>query len=233
MTQLTYDISRAMAKAWSPGDEVVVTRLDHDANIRPWVQAAEAVGAVVRWAEFDPQSTELDLSDVEALLSSRTRLVAVTGASNLCGSRPPVAEIAAAAHAAGALVYVDGVHLTAHAAVDVAELGADLYACSPYKFLGPHCGVVAGRPEVLAGLHPDKLLPSTDVVPERFELGTLPRWALRLDPMPARDGSGSSPRWPSWRSTRRGSGLASRVASPSCPASSCDRAPPAVRRRCW
>jgi cysteine desulfurase family protein (TIGR01976 family) len=174
MTQLTYDMARTLAAGWAPGDEVVVTRLDHDANIRPWVQAAERVGAVVRWAEFDPDSGELTEDDVAAVLSPRTRLVAVTAASNLIGTRPPVRAITDLAHRAGALAYVDGVHETAHAAVDVTALGADFYACSPYKFLGPHCGVVAAAPELLESLHPDKLAPSTDAVPERFELGTLP-----------------------------------------------------------
>lgn len=174
MTALTYDFSRALAKSWSPGDEVVVTRLEHDANIRPWVQAAAATGTTLRWVDFDPVTGDLAPEAVRAVLSARTRLVAVTGASNLIGTRPPVAQIAASAHEAGALVYVDGVHLTPHAPVDVPALGADLYACSPYKFLGPHCGVVTGRPELLEQIHPDKLLPSTEVVPERFELGTLP-----------------------------------------------------------
>ena len=174
MTQLTYDFSRALAKTWRPGDEVVVTRLDHDANIRPWVQAAEAAGATVRWVEFDRDTTELTLADVERVLSARTVLVAVTGASNLLGTRPPVRAIADAVHAHDALFYVDGVHLTPHAPVDLVALGADFYACSPYKFLGPHCGVVAAAPELLEQVHPDKLLPSTEEVPERFELGTLP-----------------------------------------------------------
>jgi cysteine desulfurase family protein (TIGR01976 family) len=174
MTQLTYDFSRALAKTWGPGDEVVVTRLDHDANIRPWVQAAEAAGATVRWADFDPETGLLAPSAVTGLLSSRTRLVAVTAASNLLGTRPDVPAIAAAVHDAGALLYVDGVHLTPHAPVDVAALGADFYACSPYKFLGPHLGLVVAAPSLLESLHPDKLLPSTDAVPERFELGTLP-----------------------------------------------------------
>ncbi|MER5266274.1 cysteine desulfurase-like protein [Actinosynnema sp. NPDC002837] len=172
MTQLTYDFARTLARTWAPGDEVVVTRLDHDANVRPWVQAAEAVGAVVRWVGFDPATGELD--DVAGVLSERTRLVAVTAASNLIGTRPALAGIAASAHEAGALFYVDGVHFAAHHPVDVEAIGADFFACSPYKFFGPHCGVVVGRPEVLADLRPDKLLPSTDAVPERFELGTLP-----------------------------------------------------------
>ncbi|WP_448615091.1 cysteine desulfurase-like protein [Modestobacter sp. URMC 112] len=173
-TSLTYELSRVLSAGWGPGDEVVVTRLDHDANVRPWVQAAAARGATVRWAEFDPATGELAPEVVGALLSERTRLVAVTGASNLIGTRPDLPAITALAHDSGALTWVDGVHLTAHAPVDVAELGADLYACSPYKFLGPHCGCLVAAPELLATLHPDKLLPSTDAVPERFELGTLP-----------------------------------------------------------
>ncbi|MGY1781457.1 cysteine desulfurase-like protein [Geodermatophilus sp. SYSU D01036] len=174
MTQLTYDLSRTLAAAWGPGDEVVVTRLDHDANVRPWVQAAAARGATVRWADLDPDTGELTAEALRAVLSERTRLVAVTGASNLIGTRPDVAALTVLAHDAGALTYVDGVHLTAHAPVDVAALGADLYACSPYKFLGPHLGCVTAAPALLETLHPDKLLPSTDAVPERFELGTLP-----------------------------------------------------------
>jgi cysteine desulfurase family protein (TIGR01976 family) len=173
-TQLTYDLSRALSAGWGPGDEVVVTRLDHDANVRPWVQAALARGATVRWAEFDPATGELAPEAIAARLSDRTRVVAVTGASNLIGTRPDVAAISALTHDAGAFTYVDGVHLTAHVAVDVAALGADLYACSPYKFLGPHLGCVVADPGLLGMLHPDKLLPSTDAVPERFELGTLP-----------------------------------------------------------
>ena len=170
MTQLTYDFSRTLAKTWSEGDEVVVTRLDHDANVRPWVQAAEAVGATVKWLGFDPATSELD--DIAPLLTDRTRLVAVTGASNLLGTRPDVARIADQVHAAGALIYVDGVHLTAHAPVDATY--ADFYVCSPYKFFGPHLGVLTAKPELLETLRPDKLLPSSDAVPERFEFGTLP-----------------------------------------------------------
>ncbi|MEU5258869.1 cysteine desulfurase-like protein [Amycolatopsis sp. NPDC021455] len=168
MTQLTYDFSRTLARSWGPDDEVVVTRLDHDANIRPWVQT----GATVRWADFDPATGEL--APIGPLLSDRTRLVAVTAASNLLGTRPDIPAIAAEVHEAGALLYVDGVHLTPHAAVSLGDLGADFYACSPYKFLGPHHGVLAAAPALLETLHPDKLLPSTDAVPERFELGTLP-----------------------------------------------------------
>src|SRR3954452_17593576 len=171
-TALTMDLARTLATGWGPGDEGVVTRLDHDANVRPWVLAAEAAGTSVRWLPFDPATGELD--DVATVLTDRTKLVAVTGASNLIGTRPPVPDVAAAVHEAGALLAVDGVHLTAHVTVDVAAFGADFYTCSPYKFLGPHGGVLAAAPALLERLHPAKLLPSTDAVPERFELGTLP-----------------------------------------------------------
>ncbi len=171
-TQLCYDFSRWVSRSWGPGDEVVVTRLDHDSNVRPWVQAAERTGATVRWLDFDPGTSDLD--GIATVLSDRTRLVAVTAASNLIGTKPPVAAISAAAHDAGALVYVDGVHFAAHCSVDMTALGADFFACSPYKFLGPHLGALAASPTLLETLQPDKLLPSTNDVPERFEFGTLP-----------------------------------------------------------
>ncbi|HZJ07249.1 MAG TPA: cysteine desulfurase-like protein [Nocardioidaceae bacterium] len=174
MTQATYDLSRALARQWGSGDEVVVTRLDHDANIRPWVAAAGSAGATVRWAGFDPATGELAVEDVRAELSERTRLVAVTGASNLLGTRPDLPPIIEEAHGVGALVYVDGVHLTPHAAISFDGLGADFFACSPYKFFGPHHGIVVARHGLLESVQPDKLLPATDEVPERFELGTLP-----------------------------------------------------------
>lgn len=176
MTALTMDLARTLARShgWGPGDEVVVTSLDHDANIRPWTIAAEAVGAGVRWAEVDPETGELPPSAVEAVLTERTRMVAVTGASNLIGTRPDLPRIISAAHAVGALVHVDAVHLAAHAAVSREQLGADLLSCSPYKFFGPHLGVMSGRADLLEELRPDKLLPSPEAVPERFEMGTLP-----------------------------------------------------------
>jgi cysteine desulfurase family protein (TIGR01976 family) len=175
MTQLTYDMARTLAKTWGPGDEVVVTRLEHDANLRPWLTVATSAGATVRRVDFDPDTTELRPDALAAVLTERTRLVAVTGASNLLGTRPDLPAIAAAVHAGGpALLYVDGVHLTPHTAVDLTALGADFFTCSPYKFLGPHLGVLAAAPDLLETLHPDKLLPATDEVPERFELGTLP-----------------------------------------------------------
>ncbi len=174
MTQLTFDLARALSRQWVDGDEIIVTRLDHDANIRPWVRAADSSPVTVRWAPFDRQTGELPVDAVAGLLSPRTRLVALTAASNLLGTRPDVAAIAAAAHDVGAVVYVDGVHLTPHASVDVATLGADFFACSPYKFFGPHLGVVHADADLLATIWPDKLLPASDQVPDRFELGTLP-----------------------------------------------------------
>ncbi|WP_037303474.1 cysteine desulfurase-like protein [Amycolatopsis orientalis] len=171
-TQLTYDFSRHLAKGWREGDEIVVSRLDHDANVRPWVQAAARAGTTVRWLDIDPGTTELDLDSL--VLTERTRLVAVTAASNVLGTKPPIRRIADLAHDAGALVFVDGVHYAAHELVDVPALGADFFVCSPYKFLGPHCGVLGASPALLEAVEPDKLTPSPDTVPERFEFGTLP-----------------------------------------------------------
>jgi cysteine desulfurase family protein (TIGR01976 family) len=174
MTQLTYDFSRTIAKNWAAGDEILVSRLDHDANVRPWLQVAERAGVTARWIDFDPTTGELDTASLREQLNARTQLIAVTAASNLIGTRPDVTEVGQLAREVGALTYVDGVHLAPHAPIDVAALGVDFFACSPYKFLGPHCGVLAARPELLETLVPDKLLPSSDAVPERFELGTLP-----------------------------------------------------------
>lgn len=174
MTQITFDIARTLAQNWGPGDEIVASRLDHDANVRPWVRYAEQSGATLRWIEFDPATGHLDISDVESVINERTKLVAITAASNLIGTRPDIPAISKAVHAVGGLLYVDGVHNTPHAVVDFAAMGADFYGCSPYKFFGPHIGVMTASPTLLETLHPDKLLPSTEKVPERFELGTLP-----------------------------------------------------------
>lgn len=171
MTTLTYRLAMAMAKKWTPGDEVVVCRLDHDANIRPWIQAAERVGAAVRWAELDPKTGELPIDQYDTLLNDRTRLVAVTAASNVLGTRPDVAAITAKAHAVGALSFVDGVHATAHGAIDMRALGADFYATSAYKWAGPHLGAIVSNPAVLEAIHPDKLEPAKNDVPARFETG--------------------------------------------------------------
>lgn len=174
MTELTFQVARTLSRHWGPGDEVVVTRLDHDGNIRPWVTYAERAGATVRWADFDPQTGTLTCDDVLNLVNDNTRLVAVTGASNLLGTRPDIVEIGTQLEGSEALFYVDGVHLTPHASIDIEEIGADFFVCSAYKFLGPHIGVLAASPALLETLHPDKLRPSTEQVPERFELGTLP-----------------------------------------------------------
>jgi cysteine desulfurase family protein (TIGR01976 family) len=173
-TALTYRIAAALSRQWSAGDSVVVSRLDHDANIRPWVQAAARAGAEVRWAEVDAATGELPVPQYEELVDGRTRLVAVTAASNVIGTRPDVAAISGIARAAGALCYVDGVHATPHMPVDVAALGADFYATSAYKWTGPHLAAVVASPAVLESLRPDKLRPASDAVPERFERGTLP-----------------------------------------------------------
>ncbi len=172
MTTLTYRLADTLSRGWAPGDEVVVSRLDHDANVRPWVQAAARREATVRWAEVDVATAELPASQFGDLLSQRTRLVAVTSASNIVGTRPDVAAIAAAAHSVGALCYVDGVHATPHVPVDVRALGADFYATSAYKWSGPHIGAVVADPALLETLRPDKLVPAPDGVPGRFERGT-------------------------------------------------------------
>jgi cysteine desulfurase family protein (TIGR01976 family) len=174
MTTLTYRLANALAAGWGEGDEVVVSRLDHDANVRPWVQAAARAGAVVRWAEVELPAGELPAAQYERLVGQRTRLVAVSAASNVLGTRPDVAAITATAHAAGALAYVDGVHAAAHGPVDAAALGADFYATSAYKWCGPHIGAVVADPALLERLRPDKLASSSDQVPERFEQGTSP-----------------------------------------------------------
>lgn len=174
MTTLTFHFADALAGTWAPGDEIVVTSLDHDANIRPWKLAAERVGATARMAEFDVETGELPVAAVKGVLSERTRLVAVTAASNAIGTRPDVAAISQAAHAAGAVTYIDGVHATPHAPIDVSALGADFYACSSYKFCGPHTGAVIADPALLERLRPAKLLPAPDRGPGRFERGTPP-----------------------------------------------------------
>ena len=172
MTTLTYRLAETLSRQWEPGDEVVVSRLDHDANVRPWVQAAARRGVLVRWAEVDISTAELPVGQYAELLTERTRLVAVTAASNIVGTRPDVAAIAAAAHAAGALCYVDGVHATPHVPVDVGALGADFYATSAYKWSGPHIGAVVADPALLEKLSPDRLVPAPAGVPGRFERGT-------------------------------------------------------------
>nr|WP_296068977.1 cysteine desulfurase-like protein [uncultured Actinoplanes sp.] len=172
-TALTYLVARTLSQGWGPDDEVVVSRLDHDSNVRPWVQAASAAGARVRWADVDLATGALPVEQYQELISSRTAVVALTAASNAIGTVPEVAGIAAIAHAAGALVYVDGVHATAHVPTDVVPLGADFYVTSAYKWSGPHYAAVVAAPSLWETLHPVKLIPSPSRVPDRFEYGTL------------------------------------------------------------
>lgn len=174
MTAVTYTLARAIAKSWRPGDEIVVSRLDHDANIRPWIQLAGERGVIVRWAEVDIETGELPAWQYDQLLTARTRLVALTAASSAIGTCPEVAEIARRAHAVGAMVYVDAAHAAAHMVLDRTALGADFLALSASKWGGPHVGAVVADPQLLAHLHPDRLLPSSDRVPDRFEAGAAP-----------------------------------------------------------
>ncbi|KAA5829982.1 cysteine desulfurase-like protein [Saccharopolyspora hirsuta] len=179
MTALTYRFAAVLADGWRPGDEVVVTQLDHDANVRPWIQHAQRAGATVRVAELDPATGELPAQHVTDLIGERTKLVAVTAASNVLGTIPDLRAITDRARQVGALSYVDGVQHCPHAHVQLAELGADFYATSAYKWAGPHlAAVVAGDPWSLENLHPDKLKPSPDTSPDRFELGTNPFAAM-------------------------------------------------------
>ena len=174
MTALTMRFSAAIGRTLKPGDEIVCTRLDHDANVAPWLIAAERAGAQVRFAEPARDTLELPAAAVGAVLSERTRWVAVTAASNAVGTIPDLPGIVAATRNAGARVFVDAVHATPHRAIDVAALGCDALACSAYKWFGPHIGILWARPDLLADLGPDKLRPSPDTVPDRWELGTLP-----------------------------------------------------------
>jgi len=174
MTAMTMRLSAAVGRTLAPGDELVVTRLDHDANVRPWVIAAERAGATVRWAEPDRATLTLPASAVRAVLSERTRWVAVTAASNATGTVPELDAIVAAAHDAGARISVDAVAAAPHRALDLAAIGADTLACSAYKWYGPHIGILCAAPALLEELEPDKLNPSPAEAPDRFELGTLP-----------------------------------------------------------
>jgi cysteine desulfurase family protein (TIGR01976 family) len=173
-TSATYRMSRTLASTWSRGDEVVVSQLDHDSNVRPWIQAAESVGAIIKWAKIDPVTGALPVDQYQDLLNERTKLVAVTAASNILGTKPDIPNIAKIAHNFGALVYVDGVHSTPHLPIDMHSLGADFYITSAYKWSGPHIGALTASPTLLETLHPNKLASSADTSPNRFELGTLP-----------------------------------------------------------
>ena len=173
-TATTMRFAATVVRELEPGDEIVCSRLDHDSNVRPWVIAAERAGVAVRFAEPEADTLELPASAVEAVLSERTRWVAVTAASNAVGTVPDLEGIVAAAHRVGAHVYLDAVHATPHRRYDLATLGADVIACSAYKWFGPHISVLCARPEILEAHRPDKLNPSPDEAPDRWELGTLP-----------------------------------------------------------
>jgi cysteine desulfurase family protein (TIGR01976 family) len=173
MTSLTYSMSRALARTWSKGDNIVLTRLDHDANVSPWIQAANDAGVEARFVDFDPEDgCDLDLRTLAAALDTSTRLVAFTHASNAVGTITPVAEIVRMAHSAGALTYVDAVHHTPHGLIDVAESGTDFLVASAYKWFGPHTGCLFGRNELLSELVPYKLRPAPADAPDKWETGT-------------------------------------------------------------
>jgi cysteine desulfurase family protein (TIGR01976 family) len=173
MTTLSFAVSRALGQAWQPGDELIVTELDHQANIAPWRRLAEDRGLVVKTIPIEPESFMLDLERLGELLSRRTRLVAVGAASNAVGSVTDVRRVAEMARAAGALCYVDAVHFAPHRRIDVDALGCDFLVCSAYKFFGPHVGVLWARSDLLERLRPYKVPPAPDTAPARWETGTL------------------------------------------------------------
>jgi cysteine desulfurase family protein (TIGR01976 family) len=172
MTTLAFHVGRALGRAWGPGDEIVVTELDHHANIAPWQAVARERGVTLRTVRCDAARGQLDWDDFARAVTPRTRLVAVGAASNAIGTINDVTRATALAHGVGALAFVDAVHYAPHALVDVAALDCDLLACSAYKFYGPHVGVLYGRRDLLASLDVPKLAPAPDTVPERLETGT-------------------------------------------------------------
>jgi cysteine desulfurase family protein (TIGR01976 family) len=172
MTTLTFHLGRALGRRWAPGDEIVVTELDHHANVDPWRQLARVRDFVVRTARFRPDTGQLDMDDLAEALGPRTRLVAIGAASNALGTKSDVRRAAELAHAKGALLFVDAVHYAPHALVDVRALGADFLACSAYKFYGPHVGVLWGRQGLLQALDVPKLEPAPENAPDRLETGT-------------------------------------------------------------
>ncbi|MCV3209751.1 cysteine desulfurase-like protein [Mesorhizobium sp. YC-39] len=172
MTTLTYHMSRTLGRGFRPGDEIILTRMDHEGNVSPWLQLAEDLGLVVRWLSFDEQSWQVEEAALQALLSEKTRLVALNYASNLTGSINRVKALTGIAKSAGALVYVDAVQFAPHGLIDVRDLGCDFLICSAYKFFGPHMGILWGRHAVIDALQPYKCRCSSNGLPERFELGT-------------------------------------------------------------
>lgn len=172
MTALTFHLAHSFGETIRPGDEIIVTNLDHDANVAPWTDM-EVNGATLRVVDVHPHDSTLDLASLEAALSPRTRLVAVTHASNAVGTVPPVAKIVQMAHAAGALVFVDAVQYAPHGPINVEALGCDFLACSAYKFFGPHVGALYGKAEHLERFTPHKVRPAKNTIPHRWETGTL------------------------------------------------------------
>ena len=177
MTALTFHLARSLAETIAPDDEVIVTALDHDANVAPWTDL-EAAGAVVKVVDVNLADGTLDLTSFARLLSPRTKLVAVTHASNAVGTVPDVAEITRLAHEVGALIFIDAVQYAPHGPIDVQTLDCDFLACSPYKFFGPHAGVLYGKAEHLTRLTPHKVKPSKNAIPYKWELGTLSHESL-------------------------------------------------------
>lgn len=172
MTTLTYNISRALGRTFHPGDTLLVTRLDHDANISPWLQIAEDRGCKVRWIDFHPEDGTLNLKELQKALEDRPRLLAVGYASNALGTINPLKTIIPLAHTAGALVYVDAVQYAPHGPIDVTDLDCDFLACSAYKFFGPHAGILYGKYELLDKLEAYRVRPAPARPPEKFETGT-------------------------------------------------------------
>jgi cysteine desulfurase family protein (TIGR01976 family) len=172
MTTLTFAISRSIGRELGPGDEVLLTQLDHSANVSPW-QALEERGVKIQFVDIHEEDCTLDMDDLARKLSSRTKVVAVGYASNAVGTINDVKQIVRMAHAVGALAYIDAVHYAPHGFIDVRDLDCDFLACSTYKFFGPHMGVLYGKREHLESLHPYKVRPNTDEVPGRWEMGTL------------------------------------------------------------
>jgi cysteine desulfurase family protein (TIGR01976 family) len=172
MTTLTLYISRSISRGWKPGDKIVVTRLDHDANVTPWVLAAQDRGCTLRWVDFHPADGTLNMEDMEAAIAEKPRLVAVGYASNALGTINPVDKIVQMAHSAGALVYIDAVQYAAHGPIDVQRTGCDFLVSSAYKFFGTHAGILYGRYELLDRLFSYKVRPAPDGLPDKFETGT-------------------------------------------------------------
>ena len=172
MTTLTFALSRALGREFGPGDEILLTTLDHDANFSPW-KALEEKGLTIRVVDIREEDCTLDLEDLRNKLTDRTRLVAVGYASNAVGSINPIKEINRLAHAAGAMTYIDAVHYAPHGLIDVKDIDCDFLVCSPYKFFGPHMGTLFGKREHLERFRPYKVRPSLDEAPDRWETGTL------------------------------------------------------------